>query len=174
MIHGFDTEDEAAAAGALLVYAAWRSRDRRRFKVTPDVWAQVERFVKSAAKRAPTLPAFLDRLLPRLLAGTINPAYCASDCDDLVTLRRLDDGHLVERADRRVFLTRILQEAAPGPVLAKLYRETVLIVLLVRDRIERERPHERAIEEAGDGLHCSTAEEIAAMVQEDVEKGVFA
>ena len=36
MIYGFDTEDEANATAALLVYATWRSRDTARYRVTPD------------------------------------------------------------------------------------------------------------------------------------------
>ena len=52
MIYGFDTQDKEAATAALIVYAIYRSRDIKRFKVSTQMWGQIERFVKSSAKRA--------------------------------------------------------------------------------------------------------------------------
>lgn len=179
MVHGFDTTDEHAATAALLVYAAWRSRDKRRFKITPDVWGQVERFVKSSAKRATTLAEFLERLKPRLLTATINPRYCASDWQSIVQMERLPDGTLVERAGTgRAFLTRVLEQADHRAVLRKLYAETCLVILLVRDRIERERPHEGIIEAADDETIDGTVEfaslsDVRQMYEEDEEAGVY-
>lgn len=172
MTHGFDTDDPRAAAAALLVYAAWRSRDKRRFKITPDVWSQVERSVKASAKRAATLPGFLERLMPRLLAGSVNPAYCRSDWEPLATVEHMQDGSVIERAGGRVFLTRLLAEADTGAVLATLYRETVLVVLLVRERLEREHSREGEIDRAAE-LHLATPEEIAAAYAEDEAAGVY-
>ena len=52
MVFGFDTGDENAGMAALLVYGVYRSRDIKRFKVTPDMWGIIERGVKSSATRA--------------------------------------------------------------------------------------------------------------------------
>ena len=48
MFYGFDTSSEEAAIGALLVYGIYRSRDMKRFKITPDMWGVIERVVKAA------------------------------------------------------------------------------------------------------------------------------
>lgn len=44
--------------------------------------------------------------------------------------------------ERREFLTRVIDEADDEAVLDVAYRQTAYVVLLVRDRIEREKPYE--------------------------------
>jgi hypothetical protein len=147
MRFNFDTDDEAAAAGALLVYALYRSRGRR-FRVTPDLWGQVERFVKAAAKRARTLPGFLEALKPRLMCESIDPRAMRVGLEGAVTMVRLPSGAFVQPrpdAERREFLTEVLQSVNQAAVLRTLYRETAYVVLLVRERLERERPAESRI-----------------------------
>lgn len=147
MHHGFDTSDESTGTAALLVYAVWRSRDIARFKITPDVWGQVERFTKSAAKRARTLPEFLERLKPRLSCATLNPRYLASDTRAARPMVELETGEIIAPSeDGREFLTRVLDRTDPKPVLDKLYRETTVIILLVRERCEREKITEAIID----------------------------
>lgn len=132
MLLGYDTEDRAAATAATLIHTVYASRDIRRLKVDTDFWGRIERFVKGSAKRAGTLPEFVERLKPRL------------GCDTLRPVGEAEDGG-------RAFITGLLARplAEPEAVLRALYRETSLCVLLVRDRIERERAAEEA-EGAGD------------------------
>lgn len=161
MIYGFDTQDEAAATGALLVYAVWRSRDRARFRVTPDLWGQIERFAKAAAKRAGSLPAFLEALKPRLACATLAPAAMRVGLSGTIPLEIYRDAatgavqHYIQRPpdpEAREFLTRVFEQADGRAVLQRLYRETAWVVLLVRDRLERERPVEDALEASLDRL----------------------
>lgn len=150
MIYGFDTDDEPSAAAALLVYVCWRSRDRG-FRVTPEVWAQVERFVRDAAKRARSLQEFVETLKSsrRLSAPTLQPRYFQAGVaggDALVPVNNPDGSlrYMIQIADeQRDFGTRIFSRPDHGPVLRKLGRETAWIIALVRDRLERERPIEQ-------------------------------
>lgn len=144
MTYGFDTSDDAAATGALIVYAIYRSRDTRRYKVTPDMWSQIERFTKAAAKRATTLARFIEALKPRLSCGTIQPRWMEAGITGVVPLGATGHGEYVQLATQqgREFLTAVVEQADQAAVLDKLYRETAWIVLLVRDRLERERPLE--------------------------------
>ena len=125
MRYGFDTDRDDAAVAAFLVYTVWKSRDPGRLKVDMEIWARVERFTKAAAKRAQTLPEFLGRLMPRLGCEAIRPIRMADE-----------EGTL-----RRDFLTGVLARPAADPVLVlrTLVRETSLAVLLVRERLEREK-----------------------------------
>ena len=50
MIYNFDTHQDSAAIAALCVYAIYRSRDKRKFKVSPEMWGQIDRFSKSSAE----------------------------------------------------------------------------------------------------------------------------
>lgn len=156
MIYGFDTDQPAAATAALLVYAIFRSRDKARYKVTPDMWGQIERFVKAAAKRAPTLPRFIEALKPRLYCDTIQPRHMevgANGDIPMVTVR--DETGALQYAiqpaggERREFLAQVLNGTDQQRALDHLYRETAWIVLLVRDRLEREKPAEAIAENLG-------------------------
>jgi hypothetical protein len=52
-------------------------------------------------------------------------------------------GELVQiNQQRREFLTQLIDEADTNAVLDTAYRQTAYVVLLVRDRLEREKPYE--------------------------------
>jgi len=145
-IYGFDTDDRASATAALLVYATYRSRNTRRFKVSTDMWAVIERAVKASAKRATTLPRFLEALKPKLACETLSPRWMEVGLAGDLELTPIKGGGFValaEQEDRREFLTDPINDIDPKPVIDVLYRETAWIVLLVRDRLERERPIEK-------------------------------
>lgn len=148
MRYGFDCDDETAATAALLVYATWRSRDVTRFRVTPDVWSQIERFTKASAKRARSIPEFLESLKPRVLAGTLSPRAMEAGVKGPVPLLSMGSGQVLEVAasdEQREFMVGVIERADQRAVLDRLYRQTAYIVLLVRDRLERERPVERRL-----------------------------
>lgn len=144
MYYNFDTSDQVAATAALLVYAVYRSRNQKRFKITPDVWGQIERAVKSASKRAADLGDFIEKLKPKLQCETIHPRWACTRPNGVISMKVLEDGSVAEVQDkgRRQFLTDVLQEVDHREVLNFIYKKTAIVVLLVRDRIERERPIE--------------------------------
>jgi hypothetical protein len=156
MIYGFDCADEHAATAALLVYVVWRSRDRARYKITPDLWGQIERFVKDSAKRATSLAEFVEALKSprRINAPSLHPRHMEVGLAGEVPLVAVHDqetgrvtSYLQFSPDResgaREFAVRVLERANHRAVIDKLYRETGWIILLVRDRIEREKPIEQ-------------------------------
>ncbi len=127
MKYGFDTERDDAAVAAFLIHSVYTSRDRGRLKISMDLWSRIERFVKAAAKRAQTLAEFVERLKPRLCCETLRPLRIAPA-----------DGTGEETRD---FLTGVFGRPAADPVLVlrALSKETSLCVLLVRERLEREK-----------------------------------
>lgn len=146
MIFNFDTDDPQAATAALMLYVVWRSRDIKRFKVSPEVWDQVTRFAKASAKRARTLPEFLDSLMPRLCCGSLKPKWMEVGYRGLTAIRGAGAAtEFVQLADQREFMTGVFEGADHRAVLDLLYKQTSWIVLLVRDRLEREKPHESGL-----------------------------
>lgn len=141
MFYGFQTSDENAAIGALLVYGIYRSRDVQRFKVTPGMWGQIESAVKSSAKRALALSDFIERLKPKLKCTAIRPQAMDTGTHTVTMAVDPDTSELIEKQDRgrRQFWVDLLEEADDEAVLMRLYKRTSLIVALVRDRLERER-----------------------------------
>ena len=144
MFYNFDTEDENAATAALMVYAVYRSRDVKRFKVNPEMWGRIENAVKSASKRAGDLGDFIEKLKPKLQCPTIHPRWAKTIPDGMVSMRINPDGTITEVGDsgKRQFLTDVLNFIDHRAVLDHLYRKTAITVLLVRDRLEREKPIE--------------------------------
>lgn len=134
-MYGFDTGDEFIAVAALTVYAIWRSRGKG-YKISPDTWGQVERFTKSAAKRADDVAGFMERLKPKLQCSTIQPRWCRTPDEPI------DVGGRARSGGERRFLTEILAAIDHGAVLRGLYQRTAYVILLVRDRLEREKPME--------------------------------
>jgi len=149
MYYNFDTSDHNAAVAALLVYAIYRSRDVKRFKVTPEMWNTIERAVKSVAKRAEDLGEFIEKLKPKLACASIKPKWAKTLPDDVITMK-VDPatGELIQVQDqgRRQFLTDVLEQVDHRVVLDILYKKAALVILLVRDRLEREKPIEARFE----------------------------
>lgn len=143
----YDTEGKVTATAALLVYAIYRSRDRRQFKVSPEMWGQVERFTKAAAKRARNPWDFIESLKPRLCCPSINPKWVEVGATGRVV--SMGDGSFAEFPERnlREFLTGVLNEADGRAVVDALYKNTSWVIALVRDRLEREKPIESKITE---------------------------
>ena len=151
MIYNFDTTDENAATAAFLVYAVYRSRDHKRFKITPNMWDIVERAVKSVAKRAEDMAEFIEKLKPKLACASIKPKWAKTIPDGIISMMQASDGSLMEigqEQEKRQFMTDVLETADNRAVLDILYRKAAYVVLLVRDRIEREKPYETQFEEA--------------------------
>ena len=148
MYYGFETNDENAALGALLVYGIYRSRDIKRFKVTPDMWGIIERAVKSSAKRALDLHDFIEKLKPRLMCSTLKPKWMETDEEALLRpiamVMNRETGEIIQKQDkgRRQFWVEILEQIDHQAVLDILYKKTSWVIALVRDRLERERPLE--------------------------------
>jgi hypothetical protein len=142
--YNFDTDEETAGAAAFLVYAIYRSRNLKQFKITPDMWSTIERAVKSASKRAMDLGDFIEKLKPKLQCSTIHPRWAKTLPDGVISMKMMEDGTIAQVQDqgRRQFLTDVLQEVDHRQALDFLYRKTALVVLLVRDRLEREKPIE--------------------------------
>lgn len=79
------------------------------------------------------------------MCGTIHPRAMEVGITGEIPLVRSSHGELIQLAtppEQREFLTRVLAGVDHKRVVDLLYRETSWIILLVRDRLERERPIE--------------------------------
>lgn len=147
MIYHFDTNRKPAATAALLVYVVYRSRDRQRFKITPELWEKVARFVKDSAKRAKSLPEFLDALAPRLCCGALNPRWMDVGEAGLtpITMGSGSTGYIEPGEGHRDFMVRIVEGADAEAALKCLLTETIWIIAMVRDRLENEKTFDQQL-----------------------------
>ena len=121
------------------------SREQHRLRITPGVWGQIERFVKASAKRAATVAEFIDLVKPKVGCESLKPRFMRSEDDAGRPNAIAAVGDAFVQAGgtpARSFLTAALANADEKAVLHRLLRETAWVVLLVRDRIERERATE--------------------------------
>jgi hypothetical protein len=150
MIFNFDTDDHSMATAALLVYAIYRSRDKKRFKVSPEMWGQIDRFTKGAAKRATSISRFIDSLMPRMHCPSINPKWMEVGIKGGLLAREntlgIKEYMEFKTDDSREFLTQVVNASDHTDVINKLYQETQWVILLVRERLEREKPVESSFD----------------------------
>lgn len=147
MLFGFDTENETVAAGCLLVYAVYKSRDVKRGPSGYDMWEQIERFTRRAAMRADEIGEFLESFKRQMACGTINPKWCSTGVVAMNAMQ-FADGSIFVHGDNgsddapRDFMISIIEASADKQqeIMDTLYEQSQRVILLVRDRLEREKP----------------------------------
>lgn len=140
MLLGFNTENEVKAKAAMLVYVIYKSRDAKRGPSGLDMWGQIERFAKAAAKRSEGVDDFVDSFKRKMACSTINPYWMRNDAS-ATNATVLKDGSIISfKEDMRIFGIEIFEDGEEGKEIVDcLYRKTQIVVLLVRDRLEREK-----------------------------------
>ena len=140
MLLGFNTENEIKAKAAMLVYVIYKSRDAKRGPSGLDMWGQIERFAKAAAKRSEGIDDFVNSFKRKIACSTINPYWMRNDIS-ATNAAVLKDGSIMSFVgDLRVFGLEIFDDEANGKEIVEcLYSKTQIVILLVRDRLEREK-----------------------------------
>lgn len=147
MYYGFDSRNQDACLGALLVYGLYRSRDVKKFKITPDMWGIISRATSGCAFRSVDLWDFIEKMKPKLHVAELKPKWMKIGENPIISMFvNHDTGELIQRGgnqeDRREFWTELLETADHEAVLDILAKKTSLVIALVRDRLEREKPYE--------------------------------
>lgn len=132
MQFGFDIEDEMRGKAALLLYAMYRSRDAASALNGLETWNRFAAFTKGAALKSSTTAEFCDHFCKAAKVPSIKPKYLKSD-DGMVFM---PDGTIVQSDDVNDYKISIIEDNR----LLKLYeKESQLLVMLVRERIQREK-----------------------------------
>lgn len=141
MIYNFDTKNENAALGALIVYGCYRSRDISKFKVSPDMWGIIERAAKSCAKRADDLNDFIEKFKKKVSCTSLKPSYMMAHTKSPEILVSDGYGNFItkEETGGRKFWLNIIEDSDNQKAIEELYKHTSFIIILVRDRLEREK-----------------------------------
>lgn len=146
MLFGFQTENEIKAKAAMLIYVIYKSRDTKRGPSGLDMWGQIERFAKMAAKRSEGVDEFINVFKRKMACSTINPYWMKSDLPaaNAVMLKGGTEIMSFEGGGLRAFGLEIFEDEEKGrEIVDCIYNKTQIIILLVRDRLERERIFEK-------------------------------
>ena len=141
MLLGFRTDDMVKASSAFLVYAIYRSRDTKRGPSGVDMWAQIERFCRSSAKRAEGIDQFVQTFKRKMACGTINPRYTRTGSAANAVFVPETGEIKVFGDDARDFGMDVFEQPAEKQeeIVNCLYNNTQAVILLVRERLEREK-----------------------------------
>lgn len=140
MLLGFNTENEVKARAAFIIYVIYKSRDAGRGPSGLDMWGQIERYAKSSAKRSEGIDDFINAFKRKMACSTINPYWMRGDVA-ASNAAVLDDGSVMTfGGDIRAFGLEVFDDEESGEEIVNcIYSKTQVIILLVRDRLEREK-----------------------------------
>lgn len=145
MLLGFETENEVKANAAFIIYVIYRSRDKKRGPSGVDMWGQIERFAKAAAKRAEGIDDFVESFKRKMACTTINPKWMKNDTKS-ANARITENGDIMvfSNNENRSFGLDVFENEKLGKEIVDcIYKKTQIIILLVRDRLEREKMFEQ-------------------------------
>lgn len=132
MQFGFDTDSEMRGKAALLLYAMYRSRDTNSALNGLETWSRFASFTKGAALKSTTTAEFCDHFCRMSKVPSIKPGYLKSD-DGMV---HMPDGSIIQSNDVKDYKISVIEDNRLLPFFEK---ESQLLVMLVRERIQREK-----------------------------------
>lgn len=141
MLLGFETDNEVKAKAAFIIYVIYKSRDVKRGPSGVDMWGQIERFAKASAKRSDGIDDFVNSFKRKMACATINPRWMKNDgaaANAYVT--KNNEIMVFNNSESRTFGLDVFDDEEKGrEIVDCIYNKTQIIILLVRDRLEREK-----------------------------------
>lgn len=132
MEFGFDTESPERGKAALILYTMYRSREPSSPLNGLETWTRFVSFAKGACLKSTSLAEFVDNFCKKAQIGTVKPLYLKTDGNMVV----MPDGSIIEDPGVKDYKLNIFAEDGLLPLIEK---ETQYLVLLVRERIQREK-----------------------------------
>lgn len=132
MLYNFDTSRDDRARAALLIYALFKSRDAASPLNGLETWSRAESCCKAACLKSSTTAEFATRFKELAKIPSIKPYYL-TDAEGLV---QMPDGAIIQADGVRDYKLDIFED---DDVRATIEREYPIIVMLVRERIQREK-----------------------------------
>lgn len=132
MLYNFDTSEKKRARAALLIYALYKSRDPSSPLNGLETWSRAESFCKAACLKSSTTAEFVTKFKEMSKIPSIKPFYL-TDPDGFV---QMPDGSVVQSDAVRDYKLDIFED---DDVRNTIETEYPIIVMLVRERIQREK-----------------------------------
>lgn len=132
MYYRFNTDNIDHAKAALLLYAMYRSRDGNSPLNGLETWDRFQSFTRAACLKSCTTANFVQEFCRKAKITSVKPRYL--DTGDPVVIR--ETGELIDMAGYHDYRLNIIGDNR----LLQLYRtESVYLIMLVRERIQREK-----------------------------------
>lgn len=132
MLYQFDTDSLDHAKAALLLYAMYRSRSANSPLNGLETWDRFQTFVRGACLKASTTAEFVQAFCRKAKIDSIKPRFL--DTGDPVVIP--ETGELVQSGAVKDYRLGVIADDG----LLRLYNtESLYLILLVRERIQREK-----------------------------------
>lgn len=132
MLYQFDTESLDHAKAALLLYGMYRSRNKNSPLNGIETWDRFQTFVRGACLKANTTAEFVQAFCKKAKIDSVKPRYLSTGEPVVIP----DTGELVMSSDVSDYRLSILSDNS----LLQLYStESLYLIMLVRERIQREK-----------------------------------
>lgn len=132
MLYKFDTDSLEHAKAALLLYGMYRSRNQNSPLNGLETWDRFQSFVRGACLKASTTAEFVQAFCKKAKIDSVKPRYLSTG----EPVAMPDTGELVVSDLVVDYRLKILADDS----LLNLYNtESVYLIMLVRERIQREK-----------------------------------
>lgn len=132
MLYQFDTDSSDHAKAALLLYGMYRSRSQNSPLNGLETWDRFQTFVRGACLKASTTAEFVQVFCKKAKIDSVKPRYL--NTGDPVEMP--DTGELILSSDVSDYRLGIL---ADNDLLRLYNAESLYLIMLVRERIQREK-----------------------------------
>ena len=132
MFYDFETDDLKRAKAALILYAIYRSRAKNSSLNGVDTWNRFTSYIRGACLKSTNTAEFASHFSKMAGTGSIKPCYLKSS-NGLVLQ---PDGSLIVSENVKDYKIGVFEDDDLLPILE---RESVLLTMLVRERIQREK-----------------------------------
>ncbi len=132
MLYKFDTDSLSHAKAAMLLYGMYRSRKKESSLNGPETWDRFQTFVRGACLKASTTAEFVQAFCKKAKIDSVKPRYLSTGEPVVIP----DTGELIMgdgMADYR------LEIMADNDLLRLYNTESMYLIMLVRERIQREK-----------------------------------
>lgn len=143
MQFGFITEDLKRAKAALLLYAVYRSRPKTSSLNGLETWNRFTSYIRGACLKSENTAQFINVFCKMAGVGSIKPIYLETDGG----MMELSDGSLIFSDRVKEYKIDIIEDDSLMPIFEN---EGQLLVMLIRERIQREKMEGVEDEEAED------------------------
>ncbi len=132
MLYQFDTDSLAHAKAALLLYGMYRSRKKESPLNGLETWDRFQTFVRGACLKSGTTAEFVQAFCKKAKIDSVKPRYLSTGEPVVMP----DTGELIVSGGLADYRLGIIADDS----LLRLYNtESMYLIMLVRERIQREK-----------------------------------
>ncbi len=132
MLYQFDTDSLSHAKAALLLYGMYRSRKKESPLNGLETWDRFQTFVRGACLKASTTAEFVQAFCKKAKIDSVKPRYLSTGEPVVIP----DTGELIVSGGLADYRLGIIADDS----LLRLYNtESMYLIMLVRERIQREK-----------------------------------